>query len=221
MHKEYPSITFKNRIEHIEKSIEELGELAIKSNEDVISLLDNYDENTYLDVLNRSNEVDIKTIDLEKECISFMAIEQPVASDLMFIESGIRILSHIKRICRLFMKIAESIKNLQDVKVPEIIIKKLSYMGNRTQYMIKKSIFAFLNHDIEKSKELAADDDQIDDLYDTILEEATEMIESKESVPDFLKVITVVRYLERIADKTVNIGSRVIFMETFKRPEID
>ena len=94
-------------------------------------------------------------------------------------------------------------------------------MGNRTQYMIKKSIFAFLNHDIEKSKELAADDDQIDDLYDTILEEATEMIESKESVPDFLKVITVVRYLERIADKTVNIGSRVIFMETFKRPEID
>ena len=221
MNKEYPSISFKNRIENIAKNIEELGDLTIISNNDTVSLLECYDESTYLNILNRSNDVDIKTIDLEKECISFMAIEQPVARDLMFIESSLRLLSHIKRICRLFMKIAESIKNIQNIEIPEIIIMKLKYMGNCTQYMIKKSIFAFLNQDTEKAKELSVDDDKIDELYDSILEQSTDIIKNKESIQYFLKVITIARYFERIADKTVNIGSRTIFMKTFKRPEIE
>ena len=61
--------------------LEELGDLTIISNNDTVSLLECYNESTYLNILNRSNDVDIKTIDLEKECISFMAIEQPVARD--------------------------------------------------------------------------------------------------------------------------------------------
>lgn len=218
MDKGYPSISFKNKMEKIENNIEELGELAIKSNKEVVKLLDAYDDDLYFNILNRSNEIDIKTIDLERECIGFMATEQPVANDLIFIESTIRIISHIKRIGRLFMKSAESIKNIQNSDIDKIIIKKLSYMGDYIHFMLKKSIFAFLNQDMIKAKELASDDDKADELYDSILEQSIDIVEDKIL---FINIISVIRYFERIADKTVNIGSRIIFMKTFKRPEIE
>ncbi len=218
MDKGYPSISFKNKMEKIENNIEKLGELAIKSNKEVVKLLDSYDDDLYFNILNRSNEIDIKTIDLERECIGFMATEQPVANDLIFIESTIRIISHIKRIGRLFMKSAESIKNIQNSDIDKIIIKKLSYMGDYIHFMLKKSIFAFLNQDMIKAKELASDDDKADELYDSILEQSIDIVEDKIL---FINIISVIRYFERIADKTVNIGSRIIFMKTFKRPEIE
>ncbi|SEK41164.1 phosphate transport system protein [Methanobrevibacter gottschalkii] len=218
MDKGYPSISFKNKMEKIENNILELGKLAIKSNREAVDLLDSYDDELYFSILNRSNEIDIKAIDLERECIGFMATEQPVAHDLIFIESTIRIISHIKRIGRLFMKCAESIKNIQNIGADEIIIKKLSYMGDYIHVMLKKSLFAFLNQDTVKARELSVDDDKIDGLYDTILKQSIDRIEDKVL---FINIISVTRYFERIADKTVNIGSRIIFMQTFKRPEIE
>lgn len=218
MDNEYPRVSFENRLKKIESEIEELGELAITSNEDIVKLLENFTEELYFDVLNRSNEIDIKAIDLERDCIKFIATEHPLAHDLMFIESAIRIVSHIKRIGRLFMKIAESIKNTHDEEVPELIIKKLIYMGDYIQAMLKKSTFSFLSRDTQKAKELTHDDDTIDELYDSILNDSIEMIENKKI---FMEIISIARHFERIADKTVNIGSRTLFSITFKRPDIE
>lgn len=66
---------------------------------------------------------------MESSCIWFIAIEQPVASDLMYIESSIRIISHIKRISHLFYNIAESSKELVDIDVPKIIIRWFTIYG--------------------------------------------------------------------------------------------
>ncbi|OEC94915.1 MULTISPECIES: PhoU domain-containing protein [Methanobrevibacter] len=218
MDKEYPSISFKNRFKKIESDIEELNDLAIKSNMDVVKLFEEFNENLYFDILNRSNEMDIKTIDLERECIKFMATEQPVAHDLIFMESVIRVISHIKRIGRLFLKIAQSIKNIKDVEIPELIIKKLCYMGDYIEVMLKKSIFAFLNKDTQKAKELSHDDDEIDELYEFILNDSIDMIEDRKIL---IEIISIARHFERIADKTVNIGSRIFFVMDFKRPDIE
>ncbi|MDO5823252.1 phosphate uptake regulator PhoU [Methanobrevibacter sp.] len=221
MDKEYPSISFENRITKIKYNIEELGNLAIKSNKEVISLFDCYDEKLYNNILNRSKEIDIKAVDLERECITFMATEQPVAHDLIFIESATRVISHIKRIGRLLMKTAESIKNIQKIEISDKIIKELICMGNYVQDMLEKSVYAFLNQDMQKARQLAIDDDEVDEIYDSILAQTMLMIENKEIISHFMDLILLARNFERIADKTVNIGSRIIFMQTFKRPDIE
>jgi phosphate transport system protein len=59
-------------------------------------------------------------------------------------------------------------------------------------------------------------------MYDSILNEVTEnMIKNNELIPYFVDVIFLARYFERIADKSVSIGSRTIFMLTLRRPSID
>ncbi len=91
-------------------------------------------------------------------------------------------------------------------------------MGDYIKVMLKKSIFAFLNRDTQKAKELSQDDDEIDELYEFILNDSMEMIEDKKI---FIEIISIARHFERIADKTVNIGSRILFVRTFKRPDIE
>ena len=222
MNEKTPSISFQHRMDNIKQDYKELGNLAIKLNADVVKLLENYDESIYSSIFENSNTLDIKTINLERVCIKFMATEQPLAKDLMFIESTLRVISHIKRVGHLTLKIADLIKNIQGVNIPKKILKELELMGDYIQFMLKKSFNVFLNQDLEKAKELAMDDDKIDELYESILNQVTTtMVNDSELVPYIVDTIFLARYFERIADKAVSIGSRTIFMVTLKRPGID
>ena len=222
MDEKTPSISFQHRMDNIKEDYNELGNLAIKLNADVVKLLEDYDETVYRGIFENSNTLDIKTINLERVCIKFMATEQPLAKDLMFIESTLRVISHIKRVGHLCLKIAESIKNIQGVNIPKKILNELALMGDYIQFMLKKSFMVFLNHDLDKARELAIDDDKIDELYESILNEVTTtMVNDEELVPYIVDTIFLARHFERIADKAVSIGSRTIFMITLKRPGID
>ncbi len=222
MNKKSPSISFQNKMNIIKEDYEELGNLTIKLHRTVLILFENYDENLYNAVVESSNIIDVKTIDLERICIKFMATEQPLANDLMFIESTLRVISHMKRIGHLSLNIAKYIKNIQGINIPKKILKELEYMGNYIQIMLKKSFFVFLNQDLDKAKELALDDDKIDDLCDSILNQVTTtMVKDTDLVPYIVDIIFLARSLERIADKAVSIGSRTIFTATLKRPGID
>ena len=222
MDEKFPSVTFQNRMNSIKEDYKELGNLAIKLNGSVVKLLEKYDESIYDDIEKCSNIIDIKTIDLERECIRFLATEQPLAKDLMFIESTLRVISHIKRVGHLCDKIGESIKNIHEVPIPKKILNQLALMGDYIGVMLKKSFHVFLNQDLDKARELDRDDDKIDELYEDVLNEVTStMISDAQFAPYVIDTIFLARYFERIADKAVSIGSRTIFMITLKRPGID
>lgn len=222
MNEKTPSITFQNRMEQIIDDYRELGNLAIGLNEDVVKLLDDYDESLHKSITTGSNTLDIRTIDLERMCIRFMATEQPLAKDLLFIESMLRVISHIKRVGHLCDKIGESIKNIYEVPIPKKILNQLALMGDYIGVMLKKSFHVFLNQDLDKARELDGDDDKIDELYEDVLNEVTStMISDAQFAPYVIDTIFLARYFERIADKAVSIGSRTIFMITLKRPGID
>ena len=64
MDNEYPNVTFENRMRKIENDIKQLGDLAIKSNEEVISLINAPDETLYEAIAKRSGEIDLKAVNL-------------------------------------------------------------------------------------------------------------------------------------------------------------
>jgi phosphate transport system protein len=221
MSKIYPSISFKNQMKKVTEDSEKLGQLSIASQREAINLLENYDEKKLEDLRRRTDEIDVLTIELERKCIRFIATEQPFASDLMFIEATIRNISHIKRVGHLAMNIADAISKINFDDVPEKIIKELAYMGDYVHLMLVKSIKAFLKQDLEKAKELNSDDDKVDELFDNVLKQATDLMSiNNEGIENFIHIIFIARFLERSADRAVNIGNRTIFMLTLKRPDI-
>ncbi|MCL2157002.1 MAG: phosphate signaling complex protein PhoU [Methanobrevibacter sp.] len=220
MDREYPRISFKNRINNVKDEAEKIGQMAIGSHRKAITLINRYDDKIAKEVISTGKDIDEAVFDLERMCIRFLAAEQPVASDLMFIEATIRITSHIKRIANLATNIAEVSLKIKDVNVPDKLKEDLQYMADYVQMMLSKGIYTFLNQNVDMAKELRRDDDKVDDLFDTILEQVTDcMFKDKESITQFINLVFIARFLERIADRAVEIGQRTIFMLTFKKPE--
>ncbi|OWT33043.1 hypothetical protein BGI41_04470 [Methanobrevibacter sp. 87.7] len=219
--KDYPSSNFKDRVELVYKQTKDIGQKVVNNTRLVISLLKEYNDNVKTEILANSEEIDLAVFDLERECIKFLASEQPVASDLLYIQSTVRNISHLKRIGYLDSNIAEAIEKLNDFEVLSELIDELSYMADYTQVMITKCICAFLNFDITMASELSEDDDKIDNLFDKILNSCVKYIASDSSQYDvmcFVQIIFIARFLERIADRTVAVGSRTIYMITLRRP---
>ncbi|MEA4956825.1 Phosphate-specific transport system accessory protein PhoU [bioreactor metagenome] len=220
MDKEYPRISFKNRINNVKDEAEKMGQMVMETHRNAITLLNDYDEKIADDVLEKSKEIDQAAFDLERRCIKFIAVEQPVAGDLMFIESTIRVSSHMKRIGYLAANIADLSVLIKDVSVPDKLMEDLQYMADYVQMMLSKGFYAFLNQNLDTAKELRNDDDKVDDLFDSILEQVTDnMFQDKENISQTINLIFIARFLERIADRAVDIGRRTIFMMTFKKPK--
>jgi len=219
--KEYPSVLFENRIKAINEEVKDLFDIILKHYRKAIQLLDNYDEKIADEVVEKSKEIDLQGYGLERKCIRFIAVEQPLAGDLMYVESTIRIISHAKRIAYLSANIAEYTKLIQGINIPEKILNDLQYMADYVQIMSSKGTRSYLNLDIQMAKELRDDDDKVDDLFDTILNETTEVLaEKKDDILGMIYLIFIARSLERIADRIVNIGYRTIFIETNERLDI-
>ena len=80
--KDYPTSNFKDRIELVYKQTKDIGQKVVDNTRLVISLLKEYNDNIKTEILANSEEIDLAVFDLERDCIKFLASEQPVASDL-------------------------------------------------------------------------------------------------------------------------------------------
>ena len=110
----------------------------------------------------------------------------------------------------------------EGIKVSNKIMGDLEYMADYVQIMLTRGFGSFCNQDISVARELASDDDKVDDLFDIILSHTTELLtEKSQNALEIVNIIFIARYLERIADRVVNIGERVIFINTHKRPHIE
>lgn len=221
-YKKYPSALFRDRIKSIKDEVEELFEIILEYNRKAIILIENFDKDIADDIIEKSKEVDVLGYELERKCIKFIAVEQPLASDLMFIESTIRIISHVKRIAYLSANIAESAELIQDIDIPENLLHDLQYMADYVQIMLSKGNSTYLNQDLKMADELRNDDIKVDDLFDSILKQTTDLLAQKtDHALGIIHIIFIARSLERIADRVVSIGTRTIFIQTNQRPDIE
>ena len=222
MENEYPTYVFEERMESIKKNLRNYCNDTLELHRKATSLLSNFDDEIAKDIVEESQKLDIYGHDIERSCIRFIAMEQPLASNLMYIESSIRVISHVKRIAYLCKNIAESAATIEGIEVQNNVIGDLEYMADYVQIMLNRGFGSFCNQDVSVARELASDDDKVDDIFDTILSKTTDILTEKtDNVLEIINIIFIARYLERIADRVVNIGERVVFINTHKRPHIE
>jgi len=220
--KKYPSVVFKERIKSIRQELENYCNETVSLYKKAISLFEKYDQKKADEVVEKSKEMDIYGYEIERSCIRFIAVEQPLASDLLYVESSIRVMSHIKRIAYLCRNIAEACNEIKDIKISEQLRSDVQFMIDYVQIMLTKGFSSFINQDISRAKELAIDDDKVDDLFDSILRQITQLVAQKTDFAlGIINLLFLTRYLERIGDRVVQIGDRVVFINTNRRPRIE
>jgi phosphate transport system protein len=150
--------------------------------------------------------------DIDDRCIKLLALHQPMAADLRFITSAMRINVELERIGDLAVNIAERVIFLnQEPQLKPYI--DLPAMAEMSQKMLRDVLDAFVKGDADLARSVCARDDQMDALNSQVFRELlTYMMEDPRTITRSVHLIIVSRHLERIADHATNIAEGVIFM---------
>ncbi len=162
-----------------------------------------------------ANDVNVDNLELaiDEKCIDLIACHQPMAKDLRFITTGMKINTELERIADIAVDIAQRTLELVDKPLlkPLVDIPKLA---NVAQHMVKTAIDSFVKGDIGLAKKVMLSDPEADELRNLIQKELVEdyMVKDASTAPRAVQLLLITRFLERICDHTTNIAEDVIYM---------
>ncbi len=164
------------------------------------------------EVLEKEEAINRLDIEIDQMSMRMLALRQPMATDLRFITSAMKIGGDLERIGDLAVNIAERTMDL--LKHPELKpLIDIPRMAELARKMVRDALNAFVNGDVDLAKDVCQRDDQVDQLNDQIFRELlTFMMADPTTIPRAVDLILVGRHLERIADHATNIGEDVIYM---------
>ena len=148
---------------------------------------------------------------VDQMAYDLLAKEQPMAIDLRFILSVIKINGDLERISDQAANISERAVDLRDL--PQIALPiDIPDMGEKVRVMIRRAIQALLEADAKLAESVLAMDDEVDDLNRAVHQELVGVMQQHALVSSqALSAIIVARNLERAADHATNIAEDVIF----------
>ena len=157
-------------------------------------------------------EVDDMEIDIEEDCLKILALHQPVARDLRFIISVIKINNEMERIGDIAVNIAKRIDNIAKFKHQAAVSYDFSKMTDMVVAMLKKSIDSLVKGDAKLARSIFIDDDIVDQCRNRCYEDIKLRITKDPDHPGYhINTYLLARHLERIADRAVNIAEEVIY----------
>ena len=163
-------------------------------------------------IIVNDHTIDEMEVELEEECLKVMALYQPVAIDLRFLVGVIKINNDLERIGDEAKNIAQRL---------EIITKQEDYnyifdysvMAKKTENMLKKSLEAFVDLDIDLAFSILPLDDEVDKIKRTAYDKIKEaMAKNPDHIGYLINLLLISRHLERIADHATNIAEDVVYM---------
>ena len=150
---------------------------------------------------------------IEEKEIELLALKQPMAIDLRFITTGMKINAELERIADLAVNISQRVLEIvnEPLLKPLIDIPKLTEIA---QKMVKGSIDAFVKRDEQMAKDVILSDPKANKLKEKIQKELIDdyLIKDGKTATRAIPLLLVARHLERICDHATNIAEDVIYM---------
>ncbi len=149
-------------------------------------------------------------LEIDELCLRLLARRQPVASDLRFITTAMRMITDLERIGDIGVNIAERAIELTE-EPPLKPYVDLPKMATEVQEMVRDALSAFIARDAERAEQVIARDATIDAYYTQIFRELlTYMMEDTRNISRATRLQSVAKYLERIGDHATNLAEMVI-----------
>ncbi len=151
-------------------------------------------------------------VEIEDECIRFLAIWQPTGSNLRLVTTAIKIITDLERMGDLAVDICERAVELLDEPPLKPFID-IPRMADAAQKMLKESLDAFVEQDAGLAMRVCEGDDFVDNLNVQIFNELLLfMLKDPKNISRAVRLSYVTKYLERIGDHATNIAEMVVYM---------
>jgi len=203
---------FQQELAKLKEQLLKMGGLAERAISNAIDALVRRDTPLAEKTIGEDEKINKMELVIDEWCLKLLALHQPLAADLRFITSAMRINVELERIGDLAVNIAERVLSLnQEPQLKPYI--DIPRMAEITKNMVKDVLDAFVNGDADLARAVCARDDQVDALNDQVFRELiTYMLAEPKTITRAVHLIIVSRYLERIADHATNVAEGVIFM---------
>ncbi len=163
-------------------------------------------------VIKGDQVIDLMEVEVEEQCLSLLALQQPMAKDLRLLVAGIKIANDLERVGDHAVNIAQSADRLAKHRpiTPE---PEIFEMARLAREMLSDALEAFVRDDANAGRAICLQDDKVDALNRSMFRILlTHMMEDPHSIGSGLELLLVSRNLERIADLATNVGEDVVFL---------
>ena len=163
-------------------------------------------------VVATDDQIDQLENQIESSCIQLIALHQPVATELRFLTTAMKVNHNIERIADKSVAIAKrSIELLEYPPVKPFV--DLPYAAQVIQSMVKDVLDAFVNRNAELALEIRDRDAEVDEIYEKMLHELlTILSEHPRLIQPGISLLLLFRHLERVGDLAAHIGEEVYYL---------
>jgi phosphate transport system protein len=200
------------QIEHLKEKILRVGTLVEEAISKAITALINEDIPLAQRVMASDEEIDRMEVEVEEECLKILALYQPVAADLRFVVSVLKINNDLERMGDLAKNIAKRVPQLA-AGAPCPLPPEIRPMAMQAQEMVKQCLDAVVRGDPTLARQIREEDDSVDASRQRVQKMVMQGIkDSPEKVESLLRINSVSKHIERIADMATNVAEDVIYM---------
>lgn len=200
-------------LKELHKDILRMGVFAQESIFKSIESLKARDKDMAREVIEQDNKVDELELVIDEKCIDLIALHQPMAGDLRYITTGMKINAELERIADIAVDISQRSLDLMEKPLlkPLVDIPKLSQVS---QDMVRDAIDAFVRKDAQLARKVALADAEADKLRNLVQDELVNeyLVRDPKTAERAVALLLIARYLERICDHATNIAEDVIYM---------
>lgn len=216
-----PRVLFDRELSLLQDEILALGSMVSHALCASVIALRDRDASTAQELIRGDMEINRKRFEIEGECLRLIATQQPMAKDARLLAAVLEITTELERMG----DYAKGIGKIILLIGPEPLMKPLvdiPLMCDQVVDMLGRSLDAFIRQDADAARAIAAEDDQVDDLYNKIYREIIGFLVDKPQLFDRANyLLWAAHNLERAGDRTVNICERVLFNVTGQMTELD
>ena len=207
---------FQQELNQLKEQLLKMGGLAERAISDAVEALVKRNTPLAENTIDADEKINRMELVIDDWCLKLLALHQPMAADLRFITSAMRINMELERIGDLAVNIAERVISLkQEPQLKPYI--DIPHMAEITQGMVRDVLHAFVKGDPELARSVCQRDDEVDALNNQVFRELlTYMLGDPKTITRAVHLIIVSRCLERVADHTTNIAEGIIFMTQAK-----
>ena len=204
---------FREELDQLRLQVELMGVRVDENLERMRSALRTGDVELAAVAFDADNEIDAMNVSLTERCYLLLGRESPVASDLRFVVSVLRIVSELERVGDLALRVVKLTPKHALLERSEVLFDVLVSLADEAVELYRLALRAWSAQDLGLATDLATQSRSLDLYYERLMSEL-KRLDGPDAVAIAMGAFTAGRALERIADHSAIIGARLRYLIT-------
>lgn len=217
-----PRKLFDQELSRLNADLAEMGRQVDDLMQKTLRCLRTMDVNLAASIFPHDAEFNSMERGIEQNCLSLLALQQPLAHDLRHITAALKIITDLERVadqCADICEILGTVAGISQLRPTS----QLLVMMEKARHMLSGALDAFLREDTARAEVICKADDEVDSLFSSVVLELCGRItdEQRSDVPGMVDFLFITKYVERMADHATNIAEWAIFVRTGEHPDLN